>query len=397
MKLASANLCMFSRGGCVKCSVQLGLCGLGAASLALLSFEPLQAVLDIHHPASWCMLAYLLLGMRSCWCLTRALVLLGLGLVLAASPLSPVGLSIISSLSGLGFLYIAMIPFGQLVTLVLYLVVPQGLYDAQPQRIERFLEYLPSLDVVAIQELTVSWGCDAHVQRIRRFAHTVGLKHFASSGRWPDWPAFYCAAGLVVLSKYPIRRSLYFSFSRQAWFEWSAIQRGALMVELDTPQGKVALLNVHTTAGLEVLETGVGRKSLAGKVNPVGLDQLLEALSRFTDFSRGADQRIFCGDFNLSKDSPAFKRFQEEARALHLVDVFPNSPPTFGAVDDDGKPLETLVTKKTTQGNPRVIDHVFSDKVCTHAAVDHMLASPEAGRLHGFQAVSDHSALEVTF
>ena len=45
-------------------------------------------------------------------------------------------------------------------------------------------------------------------------------------------------------------RSESFSFSRQAWFEWSAIQRGALMVELDGPNGKkIAVMNIHTTAG----------------------------------------------------------------------------------------------------------------------------------------------------
>ena len=45
-------------------------------------------------------------------------------------------------------------------------------------------------------------------------------------------------------------RSESFSFSRQAWFEWSAIQRGALMVELEGPNGKkIAVMNIHTTAG----------------------------------------------------------------------------------------------------------------------------------------------------
>lgn len=243
------------------------------------------------------------------------------------------------------------------------------------------------------------WGIDSFVDLIRAHASSCGLKHFASSGRWPDWPATFAAAGLGVFSKYPIVRSEYSSFSRQAWFEWSAIQRGFLMVELEGPEGKrISVLNIHTTAGLEVLETGVGvSQNKASAVNPVGLDQLLEALLRFEAFSRGADQRIFCGDFNVSKDSLAFTRFREDAlRRLKLVDVYPKSPPTFACVDETtGKPLETLLTKPGSQGHPRVIDHVFSDKPCSHARVDHMPASAEHRKLYKYQQVSDHSALEI--
>lgn len=47
-----------------------------------------------------------------------------------------------------------------------------------------------------------------------------------------------------------VGRKEHFSFARQAWFEWSAIQRGALMVEVEGPEGKkIAVLNIHTTAG----------------------------------------------------------------------------------------------------------------------------------------------------
>mmetsp|Transcript_26218 Transcript_26218/g.54393 ORF Transcript_26218/g.54393 Transcript_26218/m.54393 type:complete len:86 (-) Transcript_26218:26-283(-) len=85
------------------------------------------------------------------------------------------------------------------------------------------------------------------------------------------------------------------------------------MVELEGPNGKkIAVMNIHTTAGLEVLEAGVGVRG-ASTPNPVGLDQLLEALSRFEVFSRKAQQRILCGDFNLSKDSLAFECFQKES------------------------------------------------------------------------------------
>ena len=54
------------------------------------------------------------------------------------------------------------------------------------------------------------------------------------------------------------------------------------MVELSHPNGKkVAVMNLHTTSGMEVLESGLGKKGVeaAGLVraNAAGLQQLLEA------------------------------------------------------------------------------------------------------------------------
>lgn len=62
-----------------------------------------------------------------------------------------------------------------------------------------------------------------------------------------------------------------------------------------------------------------------------------------------------------------------------------------------GQPLETLLTKKSSQGWPCVIDHVFSDQSCLQARVERMAASREHAELHGYQQVSDHCALEIVW
>ena len=129
-----------------------------------------------------------------------------------------------------------------------------------------------------VLRLTVFWGLDSYVRRLRHLATPKGLVHHASSGRWPSWPATFASSGLELLSRHPVLRSSSFAFRRQAWFEWSAIQRGGLMAELDVKGQRLAVLNVHTTAGLEVLQVGLGLRSKGA--NPVGLQQLLEAPQR---------------------------------------------------------------------------------------------------------------------
>lgn len=157
------------------------------------------------------------------------------------------------------------------------MLAPEVIYNAQAARLERFAELLDSYDLLCLQELTVFWGLDGYVRHLRSLAFAKGLRHQASSGRWPCWPATFAAAGLELLSRHRVVRSSGFAFRRQAWFEWSAIARGGLMAELDVAGRRVAVLNLHTTAGLEVLEVGLGLTS-SSNANPVGLEQLLEAL-----------------------------------------------------------------------------------------------------------------------
>merc|ERR1712107_605781 len=159
-------------------------------------------------------------------------------------------------------------------------------------------------------------GLDGHAKFLKKAAEACGLQHFSFSGRWPSLPSIFAASGgLAVLARYPILKTERLTFSRQAWFEWIVIQRGALMTLLQRPDGTtLAVLNLHTTAGLDVIESSLRSSPGSQRANPIGLEQLLEALLRFEDFSAAADQRIFCGDFNLRKSSEAFLSFKEEAR-----------------------------------------------------------------------------------
>lgn len=388
VRLLTANLCMISHGGCVRFAVPLGLAGLAIAVLLLFSVPWLRSLVVGGGWLSLALALYVTVGAWSC----KGLCFL------------PIACSciweaqherhaILAFLATFGYVFLALCPCAQVLTCAIRRVRPEWIFDAQERRLQNFCSFLKDYDVVCMQEVTIFWGLDAIASIIRDAGRAHGLGHFCNSGRWPAFPATYATSGLAVLSRFPITRAKPFHFSTQSWFEWSIVKRGALMVELEGPSGcKLALLNVHTTSGIEVLESGVGRRAEKKRANPSGLNQLIEVLDVFEEFSRSAEHRIFCGDFNLPKDSHAFSILKARAKALGLQDCFPDSPPTFGCVDD---PQEVLLTKPADRGLPKVLDHVFSNKKCRSAHVE-KLAAP-VGSDSGYQQVSDHRAVAVSW
>lgn len=290
----------------------------------------------------------------------------------------------------LGYLFLLTAPAGQPLSFLLRHSFPTLIDAMQSARLEHFGSLLGEYDIVCLQELTVLLGRDSFVSELRRLGARHGLTHFCTSGRWAVFPATYAASGLGFMSRYPIIKAKPFHFSAQSWFEWSLIQRGALMVELESPSGRISVLNVHTTAGMEVIENGVGVRKDQHMNNPIGLEQLLEVLDDFEDFSKSATHRVFCGDFNLTKGSHAFDIVSRRAQSLGLKDCFPDSPPTFGCTDD---PQEVLLTPEASRCQPKVLDHVFSNRIPAAAFVN-KLEAPE-DLLSKFQQVSDHRAIAV--
>lgn len=302
---------------------------------------------------------------------------------------------VISPIVGfMGYLCVAMPPCAQVVAWIVWYVCPQWIDDAQEDRLRVLCRAVDAgYDIICFQEVTVFWGLDSIADDIKSACNKHGLVHFCSSGRWPTWPSLFATTGLCVSSRFPITRIKPVPFSQQSWFEWYIIQRGALLVEISLPDGKtVAIANVHTTAGVEVLESGIGRRPDEQRANPLGLRQLLEVMDIFAEFSKSSSQKIFCGDFNLTKDSVDFQFLKQRAAEMGLSDCFPLSPPTFGCLDE---PREKLLTKLADQNIPKVLDHVFSDRACSSARVESLAAPRELW--HRFQQVSDHRAVEVSW
>merc|ERR1712007_166063 len=107
--------------------------------------------------------------------------------------------------------------------------------------------------------------------------------------------------------------------------------------------------------------------------------------------------RIFCGDFNLDKDTPPFELISSKLKErLSLFDALPSSESTFGAVNCDSSPTEWLLTFPADRGTQRVLDHIFADRSPIESRVAPLTNDNELTK-HLFQQVSDHRGVEAVF
>jgi len=422
LRVLSVNLCAISPGGNLRCPVALGIAG---ALLALL----LPAIAALTHTLpSGC----------SVYCTVPATY--GMYGVMKAKGVEPIISGMVAALLAaafwsypvgpvtwvwwrcvvFGFVVLLETPFAQILNYILILVRPDLTGNFVGTRLELFLEHLfaSEYDLVCIQELTVSWGQDAYVRRLVKAA-AAKFPYSCGTTPWPVFPALMCGTGIVVLSKWPIESFQPFGFQRQAIFEFNVIARGGLLARLRHPSDPgvtVELCTVHTTSGLEVLASEVSVKQKTSCfANPLGLEQLLDALERFEGFTRqskGNDcqtpLRVFCGDFNLDAlggrmHEAALSCFGNRARErLNIQDAGPYSKdgagPTFGCIEADGSPSEWLMTKKNDLGCQKRLDFIYANRegIPGTASVVTMRNNDPSSR-HLFPEASDHRGVAITF
>lgn len=418
LRVLSVNLCAVSPGGNLRCPVALGILG---ASLSILLIVAAAATDSLPAPHSVGCLApglYALFGVMKAKGVEPRLA--GVFATLFAStfwayPVWPLRLAW-WSFFGFGTLALTSAYFAQLLNWGLLLFRPDLADNFVGPRLQLFLAHVrsSSYDVICVQEMTVAWGRDAFVRDVIE-ALREEYPYSCGTSRWPSFPATFAATGILVLSKFPIETHVPFAFRRQALFEFNLIARGGLMARIrhpKCPEMPIDFCTVHTTSGLEVLASEVGSEktnSVEKFANPLGLEQLLEAVKRFETFSGHAPGplRIFCGDFNLDAlggpmHQAALSRFRDCAQQkLALADAGPYSDrgagPTFGCTLDDGSPAEWLMTKPNDLGCKKRLDFIYSNRAAVpdSAAVVTMRNDDQASR-HLFQEASDHRGLALS-
>jgi endonuclease/exonuclease/phosphatase family metal-dependent hydrolase len=293
-------------------------------------------------------------------------------------------------------------------------------------------------DAVALQEVTLLWWSTWYKRLIISSLEEQGYCHHIAC---PDLPsamrlrgtATLANSGLMILSKYPIARHAYHRFSHQATFEAHVVDRGALFAELDLgPEApRAQLFTAHLASGGYVLMSSLNldaktQNAMVGQSNSYGLQQAHE-LAAFirAQSTPSADAKSDCksngGEVDGIASSPGDSRRRREPfvvlaadlnirpshseypilagcmHSLGLEDAWAGSwEPTFGTVDERGRPHEWLMTHHADLKTCKELDYVFhsSGAKIVEKYVDRCA---EPNNNAGWQQASDHSAIVATF
>jgi endonuclease/exonuclease/phosphatase family metal-dependent hydrolase len=213
-------------------------------------------------------------------------------------------------------------------------------------------------------------------QEVLTYVHLRLLVRSLPSFRFVSWQRSLAgpAGGLVTMSRSPVVATEYQRFPTPTdahevprLLRLLAPLKGALLTEL----GGVSVVNTHLLANRD------GDWSTSNRFFPLHRDQLA-ALGRFV--AAVPRPATLTGDFNVARDSDLYVDF---VRDTGLVDVFPNSPPTFHAA------------YLGPHQSPHCIDFVFvSDRA---AAVESagLIFTDQVPMSGGPDYVSDHLGLQV--
>lgn len=139
-------------------------------------------------------------------------------------------------------------------------------------------------DVICIQEIYKEADKQVVIQGVKEsYPYAVYYEKKRSGGA--GWHS-----GLLVLSKFPISKSRFELYSKNALMEKMFADKGVLSVLLTVNGKDVVIANTHTTVGGGVYDTESDR------VNRIRNKQVIQAYQCALSF--GSDQFIVLGDFN---------------------------------------------------------------------------------------------------
>jgi endonuclease/exonuclease/phosphatase family metal-dependent hydrolase len=174
--------------------------------------------------------------------------------------------------------------------------------DVNPGKIAAIIADL-DVDIVALQEVDAGHPTREYRDQAQMIAGELGVGHVYFPVEQEGLRRF----GLAVLSRFPIARFDRFRLPN-LYPQLNPRKRGALRARLDTPAGRVYLINTHL--------------SLFRLERRLQLNALMTG-DEFTTVPANAPL-IFCGDLNSGPSSDTYKRV---SRLLADVQIAPNSGP----------------------------------------------------------------------
>ncbi|GMI50909.1 hypothetical protein ScalyP_jg7996 [Parmales sp. scaly parma] len=268
------------------------------------------------------------------------------------------------------------------VSLLLHLLLRDGYSEFKRERIVAFWELIEKdqPDVIACQELYGSWflGSNVNKSRMIKAAKRLGYCH-VNSGK-PRLPALLFDQGLCIFSKWPIIESGHLIYKSQSVFDKYFVNRAALFACVDIGNGrKVKLFTTHTSPSMADMNKRTKLASCLPKERVSTVSRQAGEMVAFVKQKGGGDDpekcvTIILGDFNVEGGDKDYDCFASEFKKLGVLDHTTNDdgtwPATFGIVNEDGKPTETLLTSPGLLMKPQALDFIFSNGHVFNNAVE---------------------------
>lgn len=265
--------------------------------------------------------------------------------------------------------------------------------DYKDQRVQYLCrEIIDHYDVVCLQEVFSTLNT-----RRAQIISLASKKGFAYSCNSPS-PGFFKAqvidGGLLILSRFPILESDFMGFGN-GMFPDIFSYKGILHARIQTPGKNINFFTLHTQATYPTDD--LDKLELYRQVRR----EQLEHSEKFVMDKVGIYQEPFLilGDFNINAKSEEYSSLLQILQELNVKDLirekYGESPSTYGVIDENGEPEETVLSHRNECRNNTAIDYIFMsegrglevDNENTHVCPFYIQGEP-------FTRISDHYGVQ---
>lgn len=265
---------------------------------------------------------------------------------------------------------------------------------------------LENYDIVCLQEVFSLFN--NRKDRIIQGALDRGLHHFAYSPPPPFLAKEIDDGGLLILSRFPIVETDFFGFGNGTVPDLLTY-KGVMYCKILINSEPVHVFTTHTQATYD-LEDPIYRH--------IRKEQILVMRSMISNKLKTTHEfGIFLGDFNVMsslKNSNLEKELYGDSEYADLVkelscngthelkdvmyEAYGHHPPTYGRVDQEGKPLETVLTHPVCNDCEECLDYIFTFNAkhsWLNADLSQSKVQPFETKNLPFTQISDHAGLET--
>lgn len=234
-------------------------------------------------------------------------------------------------------------------------------------------------DVVCFQEFIESCllgiDPDGHKSRMRKFVQkmrSIGFEYHIQGPMPCLCDAGKLDGGCVIFSKFRFVETSLVPWKRNiSWDAWAHKGIVHALIEIPAPcqglNGEFHAAHLHIIT-LHAQAEHRGWQDIKGveAYRDVRISQMRQLAEFVNEKSTDGNAVLVLGDFNFDarnilereKHLAEWKE-QNQAHVDVIYDSFKCHPPTFGAVNDDGQPIETYLTQVQCQCQNECLDHVY--------------------------------------